>query len=190
MNLSIIEKLKQKNLKDRIKNRDQSAFEELYDKNVDDIYRFIYFKIGKKDEASDLSSAVFLKTWEYLQKNKVTQKETLRALVYKIARNVVIDYYRSSKSENLSLDDDNNRIDVVDESYDVETDISDRGDVDNLMEKMMELKNEYREILLMRFVNDLTLDEIAEITGKKKINIRVLSHRAVKALKEIIDKDI
>jgi RNA polymerase sigma-70 factor, ECF subfamily len=189
MNLNIIEKLKQKNLKDRLKSRDQSAFEELYDKNVDDIYRFIYFKIGKKEEASDLSSAVFLKTWEYLQKNKVGQKETLRALVYKIARNVIIDYYRSSKGENLSLDDENNRIDVIDDSYNIETDISDKIEVDDLMAKIMELKNEYREILLMRFVNELTLDEIAEITGKKKMNIRVLSHRAIKALREVMERE-
>lgn len=189
MNLNIIEKLKQKNLKDRIKDHDQSAFEELYDQNIDNIYRFIYFKIGKKEDASDLSSAVFLKTWEYLQKNKINQKETLRALVYKITRNMIIDYYRSNKGKNISLDDDNNKIDVIDESYNIEVDISNKGDFNDLLSKIMELKNEYREILIMRFVNDLSLDEIAEITGKKKMNIRVISHRAIKALREIIDKD-
>lgn len=189
MNLNIIEQLKQKNMKDRLKNHDQSAFEELYDKNIDDIYRFIYFKIGKKEEAHDLSSSVFLKTWEYLQKNKVGNRETLRALVYKIARNVVIDYYRSNRGENLSLDDENNKIDVIDDNYNLESDISDQGDFSDLMSKMMELKNEYREILLMRFVNELSLEEISDITGKKKINVRVILHRAVKALKEIVEKE-
>ena len=188
MNLSIIEKLKENNLKERLKNRDQVAFEELYDKNINDIYRFIYFKIGKKDEASDLSSLVFLKTWEHIQKNKISDNQTLRALVYKIARNVVVDYYRNRRPESLSLDDENNRIEVVDEEYNLETEIGVKGEYEKLMVKIMELKNEYREILIMRFVNDLSLEEIADITGKKKINIRVLLHRAIKALKEMIEE--
>lgn len=188
MNLSIIEKLKENNLKERLKNRDQVAFEELYDKNINDIYRFIYFKIGKKDEASDLSSLVFLKTWEHIQKNKISDNQTLRALVYKIARNVVVDYYRNRRPESLSLDDENNKIEVVDEEYNLETEIGVKGEYEKLMVKIMELKNEYREILIMRFVNDLSLEEIADITGKKKINIRVLLHRAIKALKEMVEE--
>lgn len=188
MNLNIIEKLKENNLKERLKNRDQVAFEELYDKNINDIYRFIYFKIGKKDEASDLSSLVFLKTWEHIQKNKISDNQTLRALVYKIARNVVVDYYRNRRPESLSLDDENNRIEVVDEEYNLETEIGVKGEYEKLMVKIMELKNEYREILIMRFVNDLSLEEIADITGKKKINIRVLLHRAIKALKEMVEE--
>ncbi|MFA5644600.1 MAG: RNA polymerase sigma factor [Patescibacteria group bacterium] len=189
MNLTIIEKLKEHNIKDRLKKRDQSAFEELYDQSIDDIYRFIYFKIGKKDEANDLSSSVFLKTWEHIQKNSISNKETLRALLYKIARNVIIDYYRQRRGDNLSLDDENNKIDVVDEEYNLEMEITVKDDHDRLMLKIMELKNEYREILIMRFVNDLSLEEIADITGKKKINVRVILHRAIKALKEMVGEE-
>jgi RNA polymerase sigma-70 factor (ECF subfamily) len=186
MNFNIIEKLKQENLKDRLKDKDQLAFEELYDKNVDDIYRFIYFKIGKKDDANDLSSLVFLKTWEHIQKNKISQNETLRALIYKIARNVVVDYYRERRPDNISIDDENNKIDVVDDNN-LEIDISVKSDYDRLMVNVMGLKNEYREILIMRFVNELSLDEIADVTGKKKINVRVILHRAVTALQEMTE---
>ncbi|HPT08574.1 MAG TPA: RNA polymerase sigma factor [bacterium] len=186
MNFNIIEKLKQENLKDRLKNKDQVAFEELYDKNVDDIYRFIYFKIGKKDDANDLSSLVFLKTWEHIQKNKVSHNETLRALIYKIARNVVVDYYREHRPDNISIDDENNRIDIASDDS-LENDVSIKTDYDNLMISVMGLKNEYREILIMRFVNELSLDEIADITGKKKINVRVILHRAITALQEMTE---
>ncbi len=186
MNFNIIEKLKQENLKDRLKNKDQVAFEELYDKNVDDIYRFIYFKIGKKDDANDLSSLVFLKTWEHIQKNKVSHNETLRALIYKIARNVVVDYYREHRPDNISIDDENNRIDIASDDS-LENDVSIKTDYDQLMISVMGLKNEYREILIMRFVNELSLDEIADITGKKKINVRVILHRAITALQEMTE---
>ncbi|MGI6348104.1 MAG: RNA polymerase sigma factor [Patescibacteria group bacterium] len=189
MSLNIIEKLKERNLKDRLRAKDQQAFEDLYNKNIDDIYRFIFFKIGKKDEASDLSSLVFLKTWEYLQKNKVGAKETLRALVYRIARNVIVDYYRERRPDTLSLDDENNPIDVVDEDYNIELSLEIKGDYQILLQKIMELKNEYREIIIMRFVNELSLDEISSLSGKKKINVRVLLHRALKALKELLMED-
>lgn len=187
MSLSIIENFEDKKLKERIKNKDQKAFEELYDKNADDIYRFIFFKTGKKEDANDLCSLSFLKTWEYIQKSSLSNKETLRALLYKITRNVIIDHYRSSRQDNVSLDDDENKIDVVDDSIDIELEISTQIDYEILSKKMMEIKNEYREIVVMRYVNELSLDEIAEITGKKKMNIRVLLHRALKALKDVMD---
>ena len=99
MSLNIIENFKDKKLKERIKNKDQQAFEELYDKNADDIYRFIFFKTGKKEDANDLSSLAFLKTWEHIQKNTLSNRETLRALLYKITRNVIIDHYRSNRKK-------------------------------------------------------------------------------------------
>jgi len=188
MNFNIIEKFKDRNLQDRLKNKDQVAFEELYNTNADDIYRFIYFKIGKKDEAGDLSSLVFLKTWEYIQKNKIDQNKTLRALIYKVARNVVIDYYREKRPDNISIDDEENKVDVIDDKNNILIDAEIKNDYDDLMSKVMELKNEYREILIMRFVNELSLDEIADVTGKKKINIRVILHRAITALKEMTEK--
>lgn len=186
MSLNIIENFKDRKLKERIKNKDQKAFEELYNQNADDIYRFIFFKIGKKEEANDLSSLSFLKTWEYIQKNPL-KKETLRALLYKITRNVIVDYYRSNRQENISLDDKENKIDVVDEEINIELEVSTQIDYELLSQKMMKIKNEYREIVVMRYINELSLDEIAEITGKKKMNIRVLLHRALKALKDIME---
>lgn len=188
MEFNIVKQFKDKNLKDRLKNKDQLAFEELYDRNVDDIYRFIYFKIGQKEEAGDLSSLVFLKTWEYIQKNRIERKETLRALIYKVARNVVIDYYREKRPDNLSLDDEKRKIDIADEEQDVLGDLSRQNDYELLLSNIMGLKNEYREVLIMRFVNELSLQEIADISGKKRINIRVMLHRAIKALKEMTEE--
>ncbi len=189
MKFNIKQKVKEKSLQERLKHKDSQAFGDFYDKNIDDIYRFIYFKVGRKDDANDLSSLVFLKTWEYLQKNGLKDSVTLRALVYKIARNVVIDHYRNSRPDDLSLDDENNKIDVVDEDYNLEEEVSDRDDYEKMLHKMMELKNEYREILIMRFVNELSLSEIANISGKKSVNVRVLLHRAIKALKDIMKDD-
>jgi len=97
-------KIKEKILYSRIKNKDRQAFVKAYDLYVDQIYRFIYFKVGNKEEAEDLSSAVFLKIWSYLQENNIIDSKTLRSLLYKIARNIIIDHYRKiNQRENVSL---------------------------------------------------------------------------------------
>ncbi|MEI7452552.1 MAG: sigma-70 family RNA polymerase sigma factor [Candidatus Falkowbacteria bacterium] len=182
-----ISKLKEKNLFSRLKKKDKDAFIEAYDLYAADINRFIYFKVGSKEEANDLTSIVFLKTWDYVCNNSLVDSRTLRALLYKVARTSIIDYYREHHVV-ASIDDEENKIDVIDESQDIITQINLNSDVEMIKDKLPEIKAEYREILVMRFVNDLTMDEIADITGKSKVNIRVTIFRALKALKDLIEE--
>ncbi len=181
-----VQKFKEKNLFSRLKKKDKDAFITAYDLYVDDIHRFVYFKIGNQEEANDLTSIIFLKTWEYIKNNSLSDSKTLRALLYKIARTSIIDHYRQSQPI-ASIDDEDHPVDVIDESQDVMEQINLNSDLEIIRKKLPELKMEYREVIIMRFVNDLELDEIAEITGKTKGNIRVLLFRALKALKELIE---
>jgi RNA polymerase sigma-70 factor, ECF subfamily len=181
-------KLSERNLFSRLKKKDKDAFIEAYDLYVDDIHRFIFFKVGNKEEANDLTSIVFLKTWEYLKNNSLIDSRTLKALLYKIARTSIVDYYRSRQIV-TSIDDEQHKIDVIDESQDATAQVDLNSDLELIQNKLPELKVEYREIIIMRFVNDLTLDEIADITGKHKVNVRVLIFRALKALRELIEAD-
>jgi RNA polymerase sigma-70 factor (ECF subfamily) len=183
-----LSKLKERNLFSRLKKKDKDAFIEAYDLYVDDIHRFVFFKIGNTEEANDLTSIVFLKTWEYLKNNSLIDSRTLKALLYKIARTSIVDYYRSRQIVS-SIDDEQHKIDVVDESQNVVEQINLNSDLELIRKKLPELKVEYREIIILRFVNDLTLDEIADVTGKHKVNIRVLIFRALKALRELIEAD-
>lgn len=191
MSSNLIEKFKNRQSLSRLKSHDKEAFVKAYDDNVGDIYRFVYFKIGSKEEANDLTSTVFLKTWNYIQNNSLEDSKTLRALLYKIARTTIIDYYRESGGRiNTSLDDEENKIDIVDESIDPETKMDESADLALIKSKLPLLKEEYREVVIMRFISDLTLEEIAEISGKKKGNVRVLLHRALGALKELVEAEV
>lgn len=185
---SIIKKFQDKKALDRIKKHDKEAFTEAYDANVSDIYRFVYFKIGKEEEAKDLTSAIFLKTWNHIQNNTLEDAKTLRALLYKVARNTIIDHYRdkSAHHKTLSLDDEANPIEIVAETNHEEK-LDKEADLELVRRELPNLKEEYREIIIMRFINDLTLEEIADITQKSRGNIRVLLHRALTALKELIE---
>ncbi len=116
--------------------------------------------------------------------------KTLRALLYKIARNAIIDHYRDKGlSSSISLEDAPQALEVPDDSQNQEDLIDQKADLELIREKLMLLKDEYREVIIWRFIEDLSMDEIANITGKKKGNIRVLLHRALTALKELLEDE-
>ncbi|MFZ4631757.1 MAG: RNA polymerase sigma factor [Patescibacteria group bacterium] len=187
---NLVEKFKNKQSISRLKNHDKDAFVKAYDESVNDIYRFVYFKVGNKEEANDITSMVFLKTWNHIQNNSLEDSKTLRALLYKIARTTIIDHYRETGNKiSVSLDDEENKIDIVDEAQAPQDRIDQEANLELIKSKLPFLKEEYREVIIMKFINDLTLEEIADITGKKRGNIRVLLHRALGALKELVEEE-
>ena len=94
--------LKQRILINQLKAKDTEAFSQFYDSYVSKIYRFIFFKVSSEVEAQDLTSEVFLKTWQYL--NSGEEINDLNAWVYRLARNTVIDWYRRQNKQPLALE--------------------------------------------------------------------------------------
>ncbi|MFH1232562.1 MAG: RNA polymerase sigma factor [Patescibacteria group bacterium] len=185
-----IGKREEKLLLSKVKNKDRQAFVKAYDLYVDQLYRFIYFKVGNKEEAEDLTSAVFLKTWTYLLESNIINEKTLKALLYKIARNLIIDHYRkNNKHENVSLDSCIDNKNLIDEKQNLIKQSEIIFDLTVIETRLPELKDEYREIIVLHFINELSIKEIAKILDKSNGNIRVLIHRAVKALKDLIGQN-
>jgi len=191
MAANLAKKFKEKQLLQQLKSHDKDAFIKVYDEYVQDVYRFVYFKVGKEAEAQDLTSMVFLKAWNYIQTNSLTDSKTLRALVYKIARTSIIDHYRESSNKlELSLDDENHPIDIIDDEQKLDERVDQAADLQLIYKQLPLLKEEYREVIVLRFVDDLTLEEIAEVTGKSRGNVRVILHRALAALKEMVETEM
>ncbi|HPW05955.1 MAG TPA: sigma-70 family RNA polymerase sigma factor [bacterium] len=184
----IVKKFREKQLLQRLKSQDKEAFIKVYDDYVRDIYRFIYFKVGKEEEAQDLTSMVFLKAWNHIQTNSLSDSKTLRALVYKIARTSIIDYYRESGNKlEVSLNDEDKPIEIIDENQDMAADLDQSTNLELIRRQLPLLKEEYREVIVLRFINDLNLEEIAAVTGKSRGNVRVILHRALAALKAMVE---
>lgn len=177
---------KEKILYSRVKNKDRKAFAEAYDLYIDEIFRFVFFKIGNKEEAEDITSSVFLKTWNHIQNNSITDSKTLRALIYKIARNSVIDHYRENSRKNILAEDEFVENDIEDERQDILKKTEVLSDMSIVERGLSELKDEYREVIVLRFIEELSISEIADILDKSKGNIRILTFRALKALKDLI----
>ena len=191
MTANLVKKFKEKQLLQQLKSQDKEAFIKVYDEYVKDVYRFVYFKVGKAEEAQDLTSMIFLKTWNFIQTNTLTDSKTLRALVYKIARTSIIDHYRESGNKlEISLDDEAHPVDIVDEKQDLAGDLDNAANLELIKSQLPLLKEEYREVIILRFVNDLSLEEIADVTGKSRGNVRVILHRAIAALKEMVEEEM
>lgn len=183
--------LKEKFLLFRVRAKhDPDAFGAIYDAYVDRIYRFIYFKVASAEQAEDLTSEAFLKAWQYLKEKK--EVPNLQALLYTVARTVVIDHYRATATErgNVSLDESigDSSVEISSEKFlkDVETTF----DVSLVLEKLRHLKEEYRDVIIMKHLDEMSAGEIAEVLGKSSTNVRVLLHRATRALADAIGHDL
>lgn len=179
-------RLKEKFLLFRIRaKKDPEAFGEVYDLYVRRIYRFIYFKVASAEQAEDLTSETFLKAWQYLMESRDVQ--SLQALLYTVAKNVVIDHYRSTARERSDTGLDSIMETMGDERAErLLKDIETHFDATQVLEKLRGLKDEYREVVVMRYFDEMSTREIAVILGKTASNVRVILHRATKALGDAV----
>ena len=156
-------------------------FSQIYDQHVKKIYRFIYLKVSLVETAEDLSSEVFLRLYRHIQKNNPSI-ENPQAFLYQIARNVVVDHYRSQKVSFVSIEKTTIEIEDMSERTREQGEIS--LEMDRIRQAIAQLQGDYQDLVIWRYIDELTVPEIAQITGKTEENVRVGVHRAIRALKE------
>ena len=176
-----LQKFTDKILLDRSRAGDSSAFAVLFHRYVSKVYRFIFFRIKEKDLVDDLTNEVFLRIWQQIQAEK--KIDNFQAYIYKITRNLIVDHYRQRR-EQVDIDKVEH---LIDETQDLLSGINLDSEVADLLKKIEYLRDDYKEILLMRYVEDLTIAEIADILDKSPGAVKVMTHRAIKKLKEIYD---
>lgn len=164
-----------------IKKGDTDAFGCLYDILADSLYRYIYFKVSK-DEAEDLLEQVFMRVWENIHQYK-KRKNSFKAWVFRIAHNLIVDYYRMKK-DTVELTP---AIPSYERAHNPIKTTQDSLDKDVLNKAIQRLKPSYQQILILKFINDLTNHEISQILKKSEVSLRVLQFRALKALKEVLE---
>lgn len=167
--------------------QDPEAFAGLYDIYVKRIYRFVFFKVSGHEEAEDITSEVFLKVWNYIVGNK--EVKSFSGLLYRMARNCIIDLYRSKshQANPMLLSQLPEGVELGDKNKFVEK-LKIKTDNEQIILAIKKLKQEYQEVLTFKYIDELTTNEISEITGKGKVAVRVTLHRALKKLKELVDK--
>ncbi len=162
----------------KVDNNKQSQFIESYDAYADAIFRHIYFRVSDRELATDLASATFAKVWEYLAKGG--QIDNMKAFLYKTASNLVIDEYRKKGAQSLDA--------LIEEGYEpkagtgLEAGIG--AQVGELKRGLARIPEPYREMLTLRYVDEFTPQEIADLKGETPNAISVRIHRGVEMLRK------
>jgi RNA polymerase sigma-70 factor (ECF subfamily) len=170
----------EKEILERAIRGEASAFGLLYNKYQPKLFRFIFLKVSQREEAEDLTHQVFLNAWQNIESFK-DEGLPLSSWLYKIARNKVIDFYRTRKqiSSIESIPDEILALSTKSS----EEEISQKIQLESVYKALKKLPLDYQEVILMRFVEGLTPREIAKITGKNYGAVRVTQFRALKQLK-------
>lgn len=168
----------------KLNKRDEEAFSQCYDFYAPKLYRHAFYRLGSKELAEDIVSDVFIKTWEFLTDptNRITN---LKAFLYRVTNNLIIDYYRTKEKESVLLDE-LPEIQFADNGRSTEK-IDIKLELEAVLKNLKKLKPEVRNILIWRYIDQLSIGEIGEISGKNKNAIYVAIHRGLKELKKLIN---
>jgi len=162
---------------------DKKEFSEFYNKNIDKVFRFIYLRVDTTETAQDLTSLAFLKLW----KRQDSEISNSTAFLYRIARNQIIDFYRSKSKKPLSLD----KVGEIADFQVAQPTFSEKIELTLEMERIKKviqnIKPVYADVIIWHYVDDLSSKEIAQILKKREGNVRVIIHRALQALKEQLE---
>jgi RNA polymerase sigma-70 factor (ECF subfamily) len=166
-----------------MQNAHDQEFIDAYDEFADALYRHCYFRVFSKERAEELVQETFMKAWQYVAKGN--DVENMRAFLYRIANNLVIDYSRKKKEESLDA------LLAISPTYEPSVDGRKETErnlmIDHLHKVMQELPDDVRQILLLRYVEDLDPKEIALVLDITSNNVSVRLNRAHASLKQLID---
>jgi RNA polymerase sigma factor (sigma-70 family) len=161
---------------------DVEAFGELYTNHVTKIYRYIYYNVHDKEHAEDITQEVFLKAWKAIGSCRGKEK-TFSSWLYRIAHNLIIDKLRKSQKQSSreaelpeSIRDTSDRMEISLEQRD-------------LLKVIDVLSPNQRQVIVMKFIEEMDNREIAETMGKSTGAIRILQMRALETLRKTLGKE-
>jgi RNA polymerase sigma-70 factor (ECF subfamily) len=168
---------------------DRAAYGELYQRYVEKIYRYIYFKVGGRDETEDLTSQTFLKAWDAIGDYE-WRNHPFGAWLFRIAHNLVVDYHRAKK-ETVGLDDATPQLEgrTSKDALRPEQVLGEMITMERVRRAIGRLTEEQQQVLILRFFDELSTGEVATIMGKNSGAIRGLQFRALSALRDLLHRE-
>ncbi len=165
----------------RVKSGDVEAFGVLYEQYAEVIFRYVYSHLDGRLDAEDLTEEIFLRAWRALPKYD-ERGLPFTAFLFRIARNSLIDHYRQHKVVQ-SIED----VELQSREAGPEEAVEVRIENGNLREKLAKLREDYRNVLIFRFLSGLSPEETAQVMQRSVGAVRVLQHRALSALKDLME---
>ncbi len=163
--------------------RDPDAFAGLYDRYVDDIYRYLAFRVRNPVDAEDLTEQVFLRAWQAIGSYRQLGRP-FSAWLYSIARNLVIDHFRAARPETDLPADALAPAGFAEPPVILEQTLA----LDRFRDALQELTADQQQVIILRFIEGLDYDEVAASLGKNAGAVRVIQHRALAKLRQLIQE--
>jgi len=159
------------------KSGDHEAFTQLYDGYMERVYRYVYFRVSDDTVTEDLVSQVFLKAWQNLDRYKVGATPFI-AWLYVIARNLVIDHYRS-KRESVPLEE---AAALPTDIQSLDEQVQLRFDLEAMRDALQSLTGDQQQALILKYIAGLPNESIAKMMNKQEGTIRGLQMRGLQVL--------
>jgi RNA polymerase sigma-70 factor (ECF subfamily) len=168
---------------------ESDAFGKLYDQYLPKIYRFVRVKVSHREEAEDLTHQAFLNAWKNIH-SYTPQGHSFGTWLYRIARNLVIDHYRKAKKGDVSLDEGMLPIDLHPQDADSTEQFADIHVKQHVIfDAVRQLNEVEQDVIIMRFIEDMPVKEVAEVIEKTEGATKVIQHRAIKKIQELLDTE-
>ena len=157
---------------------EKDCFVFYYNKYKDKIYSYFWFRVNfDQKTAEDLTSEVFIKALKNFEKFDVTR--SFQAWIYAISRNHLINYYKASKRE-TSLAEAEGIVKLF------HTQVDEKLELEEVIKVINSMEGNYKEIILLRFIEGLTNQEIAQLLGKEEGAVRTQISRSMSKLRELL----
>jgi RNA polymerase sigma-70 factor (ECF subfamily) len=159
-------------------------FEGLYRDHLRDVYSYSYYRVGNHHDAEDITEQTFLQAYRHFERaQRESHGRPLRPWLIRIAHNLAANHHRDrSRRPEANIE----AVEPPAHPHDTEQIVSGREDLRAVMRRLDDLSEERREALIMRFALDMSNREIARALGKSDGATKVLIHRAIKQLEELI----
>jgi len=160
------------------KEGNDEAFGTLYDHFAKPVYKFIYVRVRHAETAEDLLSLTFLKAWKNLPRYAMRKNAKFSTWLFQISLNVTKDYWK--KKKDVTIEDYMLEQSTPQESHHIDAKLA----AEHVVRAIAALPENYKDVLTLRFVNELSVAETAEVMQKREGAVRTLQTRALKALKK------
>jgi RNA polymerase sigma-70 factor (ECF subfamily) len=161
-----------------------AEFTELYRAHLRDVYSYAYYRVGNHHDAEDLTEQTFLQAYRHFERaQRESEGRPLRPWLIRIAHNLAANHYRDrARKPQAPLDD---TMPLV-SSHTTEDLVEGRDELARVLAGVTQLPDDRREALIMRFALGMDNREIARALGKTDGATKVLIHRAIKQLEELV----
>lgn len=156
------------------------SFLSVYDEHADAIFRYCLVRLGDRDLALDITQETFIRAWDYSQKDPLIK--SMKALLFRIAQNLMIDHFRKKKAISLDLLVEAHMEPVLDKTQFW----NERIDQRELLRALNCLQPRSKDIVVLRYVEGFSIEEVAELMDLQYNHVSVLINRALKELRNFL----